>query len=67
MARKTFYILVGIIFTLVALFNAERLYMDWAVIIANWSVPKSVGWASLIVAVVLALFAFRFAANDDDD
>jgi hypothetical protein len=59
--------LAGIIFTLVALFHLVRIYMDWPVMIADWSVPvpKWVSWVGLIVAGGLAIFGFRFTANDE--
>ena len=60
---KTFFALVGIIFALVALAHAVRIYMEWPVIIGNWSVPKSVSWIAFMVTSGLALFAFRFAAD----
>jgi hypothetical protein len=57
--------LAGIIFTLVALFHLVRIYMDWPVMIADWSVPKWVSWVGLIVAGGLALCGFRLTANDE--
>jgi hypothetical protein len=65
MGQKTYFAMIGIIFALVALGHAMRIYMDWPVIIGDWSMPKSVSWVALVVAGVLALFAFRFAANQD--
>jgi hypothetical protein len=65
MDRKTFCMLAGIIFTLVALFHLVRIYMDWPVMIADWSVPKWLSWVGLIVAGDLALFGFRFTTNDE--
>ena len=65
MDRKTFCMLAGIIFTLVALFHLVRIYMDWPVMIADWSGPKWLSWVGLIVAGGLALFGFRFTANDE--
>ena len=65
MDRKTFFMLAGIIFTLVALFHLVRIYMDWPVMIADWLVPKWVSWVGLIVAGGLALFGFRLTANDE--
>jgi hypothetical protein len=41
----------GVIFALVAVSHALRIYMEWPVTIANWSVPKSVSWIALIVLV----------------
>ena len=65
MGQKTFLLVAGTIFALVALAHALRIYMEWPVIIGDWSVPKSVSWVALVVAGGLALFAFRFAANKD--
>jgi hypothetical protein len=64
MNRKTFSMLAGAIFTLVALFHLIRIFEDWPVIIGDWSVPKLVSWVALIVAGGLALLGFRVAAND---
>jgi len=50
---------------LVALFHLVRIYMDWPVMIADWSVPKWVSWFGLIVAGGLAIFGLRFTANDE--
>jgi len=66
MNRKTFSMLVGIIFTLVALFHAARIYMDWPIMIADWSVPKWVSWIGLVVAGGLAILGFRFTQSDED-
>jgi hypothetical protein len=50
---------------LVALFHLIRIFQDWPVIIADWSVPKSLSWVALVVAGGLALLGFRFAATED--
>jgi hypothetical protein len=36
--------LAGIIFAVVALFHVVRIYMDWPVMIGDWSVPMLVSW-----------------------
>jgi hypothetical protein len=64
--RKTYFLVAGIIFALVAVSHALRIYMEWPVTIANWSVPKSVSWIALIVAGGLALFAFRFITENGE-
>ena len=56
MSWKTYFLLTGI-FALVALARALRIYMEWPVMIAHWSVPKSVSWIALIVATGFALVA----------
>jgi hypothetical protein len=55
----------GIVFTLVALFHLVRIYMEWPIMIGDWSAPKSVSWVALIVASGLAIFGFRLTANDE--
>jgi hypothetical protein len=66
MNRKTYCLVAGTIFTLVALFHLIRIFEDWPVIIGDWSVPKSLSWVALVVAGVLALLGFRFAAAEED-
>jgi hypothetical protein len=66
MNRRTFAIVAGIIFTLVALLHLLRIFEDWPVVIGDWSVPKSVSWVALIVAGGLALLGFRLAANESE-
>jgi hypothetical protein len=63
MDQKTFSILAGIIFAVVALFHLVRIYMGWSVEIEDWSVPM---WLriGLVVAGGLAFFGFRLAARD---
>ena len=65
MGRKTYCMVAGIVFTLVALFHVVRIYMEWPVTIGDWSAPKSVSWVAFIVAGGLAIFGFRFTANDE--
>jgi hypothetical protein len=66
MDRKTYLWVAGIIFALVALFHLVRIVEDWPVIIGDWSAPKWVSWAALIVAGGLALFGFRFTADENE-
>ena len=61
MDEKTFSLVAGIIFGLVALFHLVRIFAQWPLIIGDWSVPKSVSWVALIVAGGLALFGLRLS------
>ena len=61
MEAKTFCLVAGVIFAVVALFHLARIFMDWSVIIGNWSIPMWVSWAALIVAGGLSLFGLRLS------
>jgi hypothetical protein len=64
MDQKTFSVVAGLIFTLVALFHLVRIYMGWPVDIGDWSVPMWFSWIGLVVAGGLAFFGFRLAAHE---
>ena len=66
MDQKTFSMVAGVIFAAVALFHLVRIFENWPVIIGDWSVPKSASWVGLIVASGLALFGFRFTADENE-
>jgi hypothetical protein len=66
MDRKTYFIVAGIILTLVVLFHLVRIFEDWPIIIEDWSVPTWVSWAGVIVAGVLAIAGFKFTANENE-
>jgi hypothetical protein len=66
MDRKTYFIVAGMIFTLVVLLHLVRIFEDWPVIIGDWSVPTWVSWAGVIVAGVLAIVGFKFTANENE-
>ena len=63
MDAKTFSLVAGIIFGVVALFHLVRIFAEWTVIIGDWSVPKSVSWIALVVAGGLALLGLRLSAR----
>jgi hypothetical protein len=44
MDEKTFSLVAGVIFAVVALFHLVRIFAEWTVIIGDWSVPKWVSW-----------------------
>jgi hypothetical protein len=59
MDQKTFSIVAGVIFAVVALAHLVRIYMDWPVTIGEWSVPMWVSWIALVVAGGLAYLGLR--------
>jgi hypothetical protein len=64
MDAKTFSLVAGVIFAVVALFHLVRIVAEWTIIIGDWSVPKSVSWVALIVAGGLALVGLRLSQRE---
>jgi hypothetical protein len=59
MDAKTFSLVAGVIFAVVALFHLVRIFMEWTVIIGDWSIPMWASWIALVVAGGLALLGLR--------
>ena len=64
MDAKTFSLVAGVIFAVVALLHLVRIFEEWPVAIGDWSVPKSVSWVALIIAGGLALLGFRLGQRE---
>ena len=58
MKQSTFNTLAGIIFALVALLHALRLFRGWEFFIAGRHIPMGLSWAGLALAGFLAYSAF---------
>jgi hypothetical protein len=63
MDQKTFALLTGIIFALVALLHLLRIYMGWSAVIGGWTVPMWVSWLALVVAGGLAYFGISLGTR----
>jgi len=63
MTQKTFALISGIIFTIVALAHLLRLAQGWDIIIAGWLVPLWVSWIGLVIPGILAYHGLRFGAQ----
>src|SRR5437660_908954 len=64
MDQKTFSVVAGVIFALVALAHLSRIYMGWSAVIGSWTAPMWVSWIGLIVAGGLSYFGLRLAARN---
>lgn len=58
---NAFLVLSGIIFAVVAVMHAARLFYRWPVRIGTFDVPMSVSWLALVVSGALAFWAWRLA------
>jgi hypothetical protein len=61
MSQKTFSLLAGLVFLLVAVMHALRLALGWHVALGGWTVPMWVSWVALVIAGFLAYEGLRFS------
>jgi len=64
MDLKTFSVVAGVIFALVALLHLSRIYMGWPIVIGSWAAPMWVSWIGLVVAGSLSYFGLRLATRN---
>jgi hypothetical protein len=63
MSAKTFSILAGVVFLLVAVVLALRLVFRWEVIVVGWQVPLWISAIGFVLAAFLAYEGFRLSKN----
>ena len=63
MSQRTFSLVAGLIFLVVALMHLLRLVLGWHVAIATWTVPMWVSWVAFVIAGYLAYTGLRFARH----
>ena len=63
MDQKTFIIVAGAIFAVVALLHVLRILMGWPAVIGGWEVPMWVSWIALVVAGGLSYFGLSLATR----
>ena len=54
MSQKTFSVVTGLIFLLIAIMHGLRLAFRWEVVLNGWSVPMWVSAVALLIAGYLA-------------
>ncbi len=59
MKQKTFTLLAGAIFALIALGHLSRLVFQWPILLGGWSVPLWVNGVALLISGYLAYEGFR--------
>ncbi|MEK7612925.1 MAG: hypothetical protein AAB449_02135 [Patescibacteria group bacterium] len=60
MNKQTYYALVSIIFGVLAVLHAARLYYQWEAVIGGVEIPIWVSWFALIIAGYLAMRGWMF-------
>jgi hypothetical protein len=61
MNDKSFHLITGTIFVLIALVHALRIYMGWPAVFGGWSAPMWVSWIALVLAGGLGYFGFALS------
>jgi hypothetical protein len=61
MDQKTFSIVAGVIFAIVALVHLLRILLGWPVVIGDWTIPRPiwVNWIGVVVTGVLSYSGLR--------
>ncbi len=59
MNQKTFRLMTGAIFTLVAVLHLLRIVLSWDAVIGGWHVPLWISWFALAFSSFLSYTAFR--------
>lgn len=63
MNDRSFHLIAGAIFTVVALLQALRIYMGWPVTIGGWSAPMWISWIAVVIAGGLSYVAFALKSH----
>jgi len=63
MNARTYLMISGVIFGLVAILHLIRVINGWAFLVGSWSVPMWASWLGTAVPAVLCLWAFRLASR----
>ncbi|MEA5510976.1 hypothetical protein VB715_14475 [Crocosphaera sp. UHCC 0190] len=61
MNEKWYLMLSGVIFALIGLFHLIRILFHWPAIVGTSSIPFAISFIVIVVAGVLAFWAFRLS------
>jgi hypothetical protein len=63
MDQKTFVLLAGVIFAIVAVCHLLRILMGWPIVIDTWTVPMWLSWIALVIAGGLSYFGLSLVSR----
>ncbi len=61
MQSHRYAILAALVFTIVAVLHAARLFYGWPVVIGSTQIPMALSWVAVVVTGLLALAGFTTA------
>ena len=59
MDQKTFTGVAGVVFLLIAVLHALRIFYGWPAVIGTFAVPMWLSWAALVISGYLAYDAWQ--------
>jgi hypothetical protein len=65
MSHKSFCLVAGIIFTIIALLHLLRVIYDWDAVIGGWPVPRWISWLALVIAGYLGYEGLRLSVRSN--
>jgi uncharacterized membrane protein len=63
MNQRSFSLVAGIIFTLIAILHLLRIIYSWEAVIAGWAVPQWVSWVALVISGYLGYEGLRLGTR----
>ena len=61
MNQRSFSLVAGIIFVLIAILHLLRIIFGWEAVIAGWAVPHWVSWVAVVIAGYLGYEGLRLS------
>jgi len=65
MSHKSFCLVAGIIFMIIALLHLLRVIYDWGAVIGGWPVPKWISWLALVIVGYLGYEGLRLSIRSN--
>ena len=66
MEQKSFSITAGVIFFVIALLHAVRIFYGWEAVIGGLKVPTWVSWIALVISAYLSYAGLRLGSTMRD-
>jgi len=63
MNQKTFSLISGFIFLLIAILHVVRIVYAWDAVIGGWEVPKWISWVAIAVGAYLGYEGLRLSKS----
>jgi uncharacterized integral membrane protein len=65
MNKRTYFLISGVVFAIVAIVHLFRIINQFEVVIGTWSAPMSVSWVGFIAAGILSYCGFTLMSKEN--